>query len=218
MPQVSAELRWFLASQHQALASAFGDWFESGKKKAGGSRDKTRKDVYALDQTLELGVKDREGKEGLEVKVLVTDSAAQLRLGTRDATVQIWSKVTSQVLALPSGPNASRVVLKKRRLRKFDTMNAIQEVELDEKENPIAGDKPKAGCNVEWTEIAVPGSPVCWSFGLEAFSFVPGVDHRAVLVEALRTTLAALDALLPGRPELGEQWLEQSYPAWLMGG
>lgn len=71
MPQVSAEMRWFLEATNSTDGKTFDRWFKSGSIPPGGGK-KVRKDVYAVDpSTDELGVKSREGEFGLEVKALV---------------------------------------------------------------------------------------------------------------------------------------------------
>src|ERR671914_2866605 len=54
-----------------------------------------------------------------------------LEFGTRKATAQLWSKVTSNILKLPVNATAKRTTLKTRWLRKFDTAtSAATEVKL----------------------------------------------------------------------------------------
>ena len=219
MPQVSAELRWFLDATHSTDVKAFDKWFQSGSLLPGGG--KQREDVYAVDpSTDELGVKNREGKPGLEIKALVEPRFLSLEFGTRKTTAQLWSKVTSNILTLPINATAKHTTLKTRWLRKFDTAtSAATEVKLGGGpfgEDPVQGSLPNLGCNVEWTLVKVPGvAAQWWTFGLEAFAFGQDGPVCPLLEEGLRRTLTALKASLPNTPSLGEVWREQSYPAWL---
>ena len=125
MPQVSAELRWFLNATNVNDVDAFDRWFKSGTLLPGGGK-KPREDVYAVDpSTDELGVKKREGKSGLEVKALVEPGFFSVEFGTRNATVQLWSKVTSNILTLPVDATFRRTTLKTRWLRMFDTATSV---------------------------------------------------------------------------------------------
>jgi hypothetical protein len=219
MPEVSAELRWFVEATHLTDVTAFDLWFKSGRLPPGGGQQ--RKDVYAVDpSTDELGVKNREGRAGLEVKVLVEPRFLSLEFGTRPATAQLWSKVPSNILTLPDKATAKRTTLKTRWLRKFDTAtSAATEVKLGGGwfgEDPAQGSRPDLGCNVEWTLVEVPGvATQWWTFGFEAFAFGQTGPVGPLVEEGLRRTLTALRATLPSAPSLGEVWREQSYPAWL---
>lgn len=219
MPQVSAELRWFLNATHAADVRAFGLWFRSGEIPPGGGRQ--RRDVYALDRsTEEIGIKKREGRSGLEVKALVEPCLISLDFAGRKATAQLWSKTVSNTLALPSDPNDQLAVFKTRWLRKFETATpTATEVRLGgglSGEDPIEDPRPALGCNVGWTLVEVPGMAAqWWSFGFETFAFGQPGPLFPLLEEALRKTISALGVVMPGRPALGEKWREQSYPAWL---
>ena len=198
-------MRWFLGPAETTRAAAFGAWFLPGRAPAA-----SRQDVYVLDpEATDLGVKSRGGKTGLEVKALVDPSFCELRPGGRVTQVQLWTKVTSKKLALP---DATRTVQKTRRLRKFDTHAAVAtEIELGagaSGEDPISGEKPALGCNVEWTALEVGGSAGGWTFALEAFA---GDARLDALRHSLEKTIAALAAM----PPLDDAWVEQSYPGWL---
>lgn len=220
MPQVSAELRWFLNATNSTDVDAFDRWFKSGSLSPGGGT-KPRGDVYAVDpSTDELGVKNREGKSGLEVKALVEPRFLSLEFGTRKATVQLWSKVTSNILTLPVDATARRTTLKTRWLRKFDTATSVAtEVKLGagpSGEDPAQSSPPNLGCNVEWTLVEVPGLVAkWWTFGLEAFVFGQTGPVHSFLEEGLRRTLTALRTSLGNAPSLGDAWCEQSYPMWI---
>ena len=51
MPQVTAELRWFLDARNAADVDAFERWFRSGTLSPGGGK-KPREDVYVFDPSL----------------------------------------------------------------------------------------------------------------------------------------------------------------------
>ena len=220
MPQVTAELRWFLDARNASEVDAFGRWFTSGRLPPGGGK-KPREDVYALDlSTEELGVKTREGKSGLEIKALVDARLLSLAFGTREATAQLWSKVASNILTLPADARAKRTTRKTRWLRKFDTTAAdVTEVKLGAGpfgEDPVQGSPPKWGCNVEWTLVEVPDADVkWWTCGFEAFAFEHVGPLCPLLEQGLRRALLAVISSLGQPPQLGEAWREQSYPAWI---
>jgi hypothetical protein len=180
-----------------------------------------RRDVYALDRsTEEIGVKTREGRSGLEVKALVEPCFLSLVFAGRRATAQLWSKAVSNTLTLPSDPKANLTVLKTRRLRKFDTATSTAtEIRLGGGpfgEDPIADPRPALGCHVEWTLVEAPGMAAqWWTFGLEAFAYDQPGPVFPVLEDALRKTITAIGINMPGLPDLGGIWREQSYPAWL---
>lgn len=209
MPQLSAEVRWFLPSTETERRTAFGAWFEAGAFALGGKLSTPRDDVYLREANIELGIKDRGGKPGLEVKALVGE-AGEVRLAGGGATVQIWTKVTSKVLALPT----DRLLVRKwRRLRKFDCADAVREVELGggaSGEEPKEGSWPTSGCNVEWTRIDVNGTE-WWSFGMEAFA-ADGDPNS--LVQSLKRTVEALEKR-GTPPKLDGSWIESSYPKWM---
>ena len=220
MPQVTAELRWFLDARNAGDVDAFERWFSSGALSPGGGK-KPREDVYVFDpSTDELGVKQREGKSGLEVKALVEPSFFPLEFGSRKATVQLWSKVTSNILTLPPDAAARRRILKTRWLRKFDTTTAMAtEVKLGAGpfgEDPAQGSTPNLGCNVEWAMVEVTGLVAkWWTFGLEAYAFGQTTPAHSHLEAGLRKTLAALRTNLGNAPTLSDAWREQSYPTWI---
>jgi hypothetical protein len=218
MPQVSAELRWFLDATHRTEVEAFTQWFQGGPMRPGGGVE--RIDVYVLDpSTDELGAKLRDmNTADLELKALVVPALCSLSLGTRTAAVQVWSKVISKAVALPEPASARRSTRKRRWLRTFDTSGPEpQEVELgggESREGPVNGSRPATGCNVEWTAVTVDGR-TWWTFGLEAFSSGTTGSVEARLEDGLRRALVALEHSLGRMPVLGTSWLEQSYPAWL---
>jgi hypothetical protein len=64
---ISAEVRWFWRG---ALPSGLEQWFRSGTPVPGGGN--SREDEYLLDPLqLELGVKNRSGRPGVELKGLI---------------------------------------------------------------------------------------------------------------------------------------------------
>jgi hypothetical protein len=224
MPQVSAEIRWFLNAVHAEQVDAFTRWFHSGPFAPGGGAE--RVDVYALDRaTDELGVKERGQKAGsekpsVEVKALVVPALGTVSFGARDAAIQIWTKLSSRSISLPSEPSARCTTRKVRWLRKFDTSDpTATEIELGggkSGEEPKSGASPDVGCNVEWTKITVDGDTrEWWSFGAEAFAFGAQGGVERLLEGALRQALGALTDRLGSPPALGSDWTELSYPAWL---
>lgn len=225
VPQVSAEIRWFLDAAEAAQVDAFTRWFRGGPFPANGGVE--RVDVYARDtSTGELGAKQRDQKPGvnekpgLEVKALVHPALDMLSFGTRNATIQVWTKVSSRVITLPHDVGARWTTRKVRWLRKFDTSGpTATELELgggESREEPKSGARPDVGCNVEWTTVKVDGDSREWrSFGVEAFAFGVHGGVEGTLETGLRRALDALEDRLGPPPALGEDWIEQSYPAWL---
>lgn len=219
MPQVSAELRWFLDAAHAEESEAFGRWFRGGAPPPGGGEP--RDDVYALDDsTEEIGVKSRGEKPGLEIKALVVPELCALEFGGRSGQVQIWSKVTSKVLALPDGDGARRATRKTRWLRKLDASGSrATEIALGagkRREDPLKGSRPDLGCNVEWTSVEILGSSrTWWTFGLEAFAYKQPGGLAPILEDCLRKAVAALEKHHGAPPRLVNAWKEWSYPAWL---
>jgi hypothetical protein len=197
---VSAELRWFWRG---ALPPAVEAWFRKREVPAGGGKSRT--DEYLVDRNqIELGLKKRGIKTGIEIKGLV---------GIRrtvsipfDGRVQIWSKWTSETLTIDHLPRV--VVQKTRWLRKYDTSSSEPiEIELDEDERPRhAPDQlPERGCHFELVTLQVDGDSTLWSsVGFEAFGDLATVE------ESLDRTLEKV-APRPGLPA----GRELSYPAWL---
>ncbi len=203
--QVSAEIRWFWRNEPPP---GLKDWFCKADHhfcSAGGGG--TRMDEYLRDaRQVELGIKRRGGKKGVEVKGLVAVTWGGLAVGPFAGPIQLWTKWTAEPLELQS---SSTVVTEKRRwLRKFDTtMPLPQEVPLDAHEKPL--DKrplPALGCNVELTQVRLPNGQVWWTLGFESFGTIWTVEND---LRAVATTLVARRP-----PGLGEGMLA-SYPAWL---
>jgi hypothetical protein len=212
MAHVSAELRWFIDASEAAQVHALGDWFEAGPSSPIG--DALRIDLYAAESSADLGAKQRGGKSQLELKVLVEPRLCTIRIGAREASAQLWSKVSSEVLILPATDEHRRVVHKRRSMRTYALVGDVaREVSPDAE---TRGERGAVGCNVEWTHVELPGRRTAWTFGLEAFAFG---DSAAPLIptleRALRSTAAALARREGGIPPLDSPWQELSYPAWL---
>src|SRR5262245_2271817 len=87
---VSAEIRWFWRGAWPPSVEA---WFRTREVPAGGGKSRT--DEYLVDRNqLELGLKKRGRKTGIEIKGLVgIRRAVSIPF---DGRVQIWSKWTSE--------------------------------------------------------------------------------------------------------------------------
>ena len=198
---VSAELRWFWRGGVPAAVDA---WFRKREVPAGGG--KLRTDEYLVDRSqIELGLKKRGTKPGIEIKGLVGSRGT---VSTPfDGRVQIWSKWTSETLTIDHLPRVN--VRKTRWLRKFDTSGShVVEIELDDQERPRhSPDKlPERGCHFEVVSLEVEGGSTPWgSVGFEAFGDLSTVEN------SLDRTLShvATAAELPAGREL-------SYPGWLV--
>ena len=198
--QVSAEIRYWWRN---AAPAGLADWFSAGEFPPGGGG--TRVDEYLKQPgQVELGIKRRGEKPGVEIKGLVA-LGRERTAGPFPGRVEIWSKWTSAVLRIDP---AAIAISKQRWLRKFDTgAGAAREVALDERESPASGEPlPHEGCNAEWTILRRPDGVQWWTLGLEAFGPLDSV------VRNFETGIAALATRQP--PELRPD-LVASYPAWL---
>ncbi|HTV48743.1 MAG TPA: hypothetical protein VMG59_09910 [Phycisphaerae bacterium] len=203
--QISAEIRWFW---FEYPPFAFKDWFckaDSHRIAAGGGG--LRLDEYMCDRKqVELGVKLRGGKKGVEVKGLVSIIENGLEVEPFMGSIEIWTKWSSEILEL----NLKETVktIKRRWLRKFDCFTAEPiEIELDHKENPKNGATlPSQGCNVELTEVTLASQDIWWTFGFEAFGTTETVE------ENLRKATTTISKRLHGEFTKGHL---ASYPVWL---
>ncbi len=197
---LSAEVRWFWEGRIPELTR----WFGSGPFAPGGGE--VRVDTYVVDPAqLELGVKSRGNKPGLELKVLVSERQSR-GIGPLQSATQIWTKVGSTVLSLNGLP--AMATHKRRWLRKFDTGRAtVTEIELGEDERPKASGLPDDGCNVELTEVWLEDPARVWTtLGFEAFGSFDRVER------SLAATLTQMSAVAMPNVGAGEAL---SYPAWL---
>ena len=88
---LSAEVRWFWRGSRPDVRAWF---FERAVTPGGGA---TRADTYMLEAGLvELGIKSRGRKPGLEVKALVAERGP-LALGMLSATIQLWKNPTARI-------------------------------------------------------------------------------------------------------------------------
>lgn len=204
--QVSAEIRWF---SHGIVPRAFKDWFCNNQTNYGSAAGgvKVRVDRYLHDRRqVELGIKLRGGKSGVEVKGLVAVISHPLTVGPFEGKIEIWTKWTTEALELP--PNSLLAIEKRRWLRKFDTTaQVVREIPLNSDERPLNQDPlPNLGCNVELTEIKLPNDDIWWTFSFEAFGTIDDVEN------SIRNTAA----LIVTRQPVGfEKALTASYPTWL---
>ena len=219
---LSAEIRWFW---HSAPPGNLLDWFKSGAIHSCpcGGDPRSRQDLYVVDTTQnELGIKVRGQKNSLsqsndqaplirdvEVKGLVAVSWGVLTSGLLAGPVEFWCKWPFRQIDLGSSTRLS--VEKTRWLRKFDTANpSPEEIPLGDDEKPLDEIRrrslPVLGCNIEMTEILLPGGDRWWSFGLEAFG------DLATLEDDVRAVASVLSRR--GIPELCGG-LQLNYPRWI---
>lgn len=199
---VSAELRWFWEG---SAPKELDRWFAGSGCPPGGGRP--REDVYLLDrEQVELGLKQRARKGGVEIKGLVRRAEQPLAAGPFAGHLEVWSKWTSETLQLDGMP--SIVVRKVRRLRKLATRSAhVTEIALGADETPLQGALPDEGCNLELTEVSIVGRTATWAtLGFEAFGSTDRVE--ANLERALEHLLGT------GVPDF-PRGTEQSYPGWI---
>jgi hypothetical protein len=203
--QISAEARWFWANNPPKDLT---DWFRNGSEtycSAGGGKKRT--DVYLNDSSqVELGIKRRGQKPGVEVKGLMAITWGGLAVDPFVGSIELWVKWSSNLLELKTDWTVD--VDKQRWLRKFDTTGRCpQEVRLNSDEDPLDDNPlPALGCNVELTKVSVSGA-IWWTLGFEAFGTLATVEND---LRAVATVLAARKPL----PEF-ERGLMESYPTWL---
>lgn len=190
--QVTAEIRWFWNSSHDELEK----WFrrsEAHDCPPGGGI--ARIDSYLWDShQVELGIKLRGGKKGVEIKGLVSRNQANCDAGPFGGPIELWSKWTSETLTLDL---SKTVTTEKRRwMRKFDTTgDKPVEIELNEKELPADRDSlPSRGCGIELTEIrfldhetkeVIPESKGWWTLSLESFGKLDSIEGSLCQVAEL---------------------------------
>jgi hypothetical protein len=203
--QLSAEIRFFWSNEKPtALESWFMDQAVHRCPAGGG---KLRADVYLLDEKqIELGVKTRGDKPGVEVKGLVATLGNAVEFNAHEISIEFWSKWPSQALGFDSA--AGVTLHKKRWLRKFDTTNArVAELTLDPDERVVGGSAmPGMGCNVEWTIVDTPGGETCWTLGFEAFGHLQDVEN------SLRSVVRIMRER---KPPLAPGAMATSYPEWI---
>lgn len=209
--QLSAELRWFWNTPQEQLK----DWFcgaDAHGFVCGGAT--SRVDSYLRAPQVELGLKHRGGKNGVEIKGLVS-IAERSTTNPFEGEVELWSKWTSETLRL----DMERTVTteKQRWLRKFDTTRSIPvEIRLDGEERSADNVSPPIqGCSVEFTQVRfldwktdeqIEDTSVWWTFSFESFGELHTV-HRSMIMVA--ETIASREP-----PEFDAS-LRLSYPAWL---
>ena len=203
--RISAEIRWFW---HKRPAPGIEDWFckrDFHPCASGGGMARVDRYLRNAGQG-ELGIKRRGGVPGVEVKGLVKVTWNGLVAEPFSGPVELWVKWTAQSLEL----EADRLIAveKQRWLRKFDTTVPLpQEVPLDKEGMPLANRPlPVAGCNVELTQVGLPGGDVWWTLGFEAFGTIRTVE------DDLRATATILVERRP--PPLAGSLLA-SYPVWI---
>jgi hypothetical protein len=203
--QLSAEIRWFWSKVPPPQLEG---WFRNATEDtcpAGGGEK--RQDDYLYDGSqIELGLKRRGGKAGVEIKGLVAAAWGNLTANPFAGPIELWSKWTSEVLELASDRTVP--IEKVRWLRKFDTAKQVpEEIPLDSKEKPLGKRVlPEIGCNVELTRITLRDDEVWWTLGFESFG----------TFQTLGKDLCAVAATLAARqpPQIGTGLLA-SYPSWL---
>lgn len=205
--QLSAEIRWFWQG---AIPSSFEKWFhgELGGCPPGGGKPRLDEYLYEKGQ-LELGLKKRGTKPGIEVKGLIATLPMPVAIGPIHGQIQLWSKWTTTELRLDGLALLS--TNKTRWMRKYDTGNGgVTEIELKEDEAPKNDTikLPENGCNVELTKVLVgPAQQGWWTVGCEAFAPSLGAAEqnlRLVLTSILAKDVPAVEG--------GEA---ASYPAWI---
>lgn len=208
--QVTAEIRWFWSVPQAELK----DWFTNSNihdYPAGGGG--TRIDSYLLDpRQVELGLKHRGGRKGVEIKGLVAVTAGGCTVKPFDGDIEIWTKWTSSTLSLDMTKTVTTE--KQRWLRKFDTRSGQAiEIKLDERESPV-GKMPEKGCGIELTKVRFLDhethealhDEIWWTLSFESFGKLEDVK------ESLRITAETLSRR---NPPAFDKNCHASYPEWL---
>lgn len=203
--QISAEARWFWP---EALPPGLEDWYRTraGSCPPGGGAH--REDVYLLDPgQVELGLKTRGAKPGVEIKGLVRVAPTASGRAPLSARLELWTKWTAPSLDLAGRPSVR--MDKQRWLRKYDagTADTLSEVALGADERPTDGRLPRSGCNVELTRVRLDDGCVWWTLGCESFG-----THVDEIEANLGRALEHLAHTSP--PGFGDAF-EASYPTWL---
>jgi hypothetical protein len=205
---VSAEVRWFKRGDPgEALRRCF------DTPGCGGGRE--RVDIYSVDRSSdELGIKQREGRPGVEVKALVHPAVGCWRLGPCSGALQLWTRSTSRVLTLPA--ETTRTTRKTRVVRIFEpSAPGMRELELGGgpfREDPVNEGRPALGCHVELARVDIDGEQ--WStFAVQSFAEDAGRIAMADVSGCLRPMFEYLSERDVGS-QLGG-WQEKSYPRWL---
>jgi len=203
--QISAEIRWFWEEgKDDGLTKASETWFtQMGIAPGGGD---VRPDDYAHDpQQIELGIKKRGNKPGLEVKGLIA-CLSPISTPPFQGPPELWGKWSTTLL---DPPKKIVTVSKTRWLRKLDLDGEpVVEVPLGNDEKPLDAQRrlPTLGCHIERTRVEIPGlQRGWWTVGFEAFGPAHTVErllHRSV--EHVRARA----------PDFGAA-LQMSYPRWL---
>ena len=198
---VSAEVRWFWKDAAPAAV-------DSGSAAAPARPVEERRgptNISSRHGQRELGVKQRGGTSGVEVKGLV-----ELRGDLRPPSpgeFRFWCKWTSEALTIDHLPRVS--LHKTRLIRKDDiTGTAVTEVELDAAERPRhdPARRLERGCQLELVALRVGDRHEAWSsLGFEAFG------ELDTLEDSLHRIVAQLARNAPPLT-LGT---ELSYPEWL---
>jgi hypothetical protein len=162
--------------------------------------------LFCGSRQLELSLKSRGGKNGIEIRGLISTSEFGQHFPPFVGPIEIWSKWTSNSLNLNSQETIR--IEKRRWIRKFDTSaECPREIELDRAEKPATGQLlPESGCNVEFTALSLAGHRPWWTLGFEAFGSFAGVTQ----------SLQAVASLMVSRnPPQMPTGLRCSYPQWL---
>jgi hypothetical protein len=205
---LSAEVRWFRRGD---AGEALRQCFETPG--CGGGCE--RVDVYSIDPfSDELGIKQREGRPGVEVKALVHPAVGHWRLGSRSGALQLWTRSASRVLTLP--PLTTKTTRKTRLVRIFEaSATGVRELALGAgpfREDPVGERRPPLGCHIELARVEIDGDR--WStFGVQSFAEDAGQVAMADVSGCLRPMFEYLSERGIGS-EL-EGWEEKSYPRWL---
>jgi hypothetical protein len=178
----------------------------TGEFPPGGGR--RRHDEYLLDPLqIEIGIKKRGSKPGVEIKGLIETRYSHLDSNSAIGPIEIWCKWNSGSLSIDRCPTVR--IQKLRRLRRFSiTSGTAIELPIDENENAKGGRSlPDQGFNIELTEVKVDGSEeFWWTLGVEAFGDFNSVESYVRLAQGKLASVGS-EILRSAK------WL--NYPSWI---
>lgn len=154
----SSEIRWWSTDK-----DILWEFYERLPEKGEGNREPDRTDYYLESDTINTGIKIREGNHELKVKRAIDE---ELDLGTMEHWIKWSTSEESNILNTVDNQLLDEwISVKKERYKKTYKITNQTEIEF------IKDGFPAEGCGAEFTVIQVQGSQkTIYSAGLEAFS------------------------------------------------
>lgn len=154
----SSEIRWWSTDK-----DILWEFYERLPEKGEGNREPDRTDYYLESDTINTGIKIREGNHELKVKRAIDE---ELDFGTMEHWIKWSTSEESNILNTVDNQLLDEwISVKKERYKKTYKITNQTEIEF------IKDGFPAEGCGAEFTVIQVQGSQkTIYSAGLEAFS------------------------------------------------